>query len=187
MWVESLELENIRCFESASLRFVRKAEDPYKWVTFLGENGCGKSTALLALGLLLAGPEGAQSLLPRPLGWLRDESKQGKISAQIHQDDDDPGQFGSEKIRRAYGFSFWLTGTKPLTVNNRLYTEPSIVPGRAENTDVVAGECFSLGKIRLVRCWLWRLSTAYALQPGDRPLLANAGTVYQFLDAIRRG
>jgi energy-coupling factor transporter ATP-binding protein EcfA2 len=128
MWVESQDLENIRCFESASLRFLRKGEEPYQWVTFLGENGCGKSTALLALGLLLAGPEGAQSLLPRPLGWLRDESKQGKISARIHQADDDPGQFGSERIRRAYGFSYSLTGIKPLTVNNRLYTEPSIVP-----------------------------------------------------------
>ena len=128
MWVESLELENIRCFEGVSLRFLKKGEDHYQWVTFLGENGCGKSTALLALGLLLAGPEGAQSLLPRPLGWLKDESKLGKISARIHQDENDPGQFGSEKIRHMFGFSYSLTGSKPLTVNNRLYTEPSIVP-----------------------------------------------------------
>jgi hypothetical protein len=128
MWLESLDLENIRCFESASLRFLRTRDAPYRWVTFLGENGCGKSTALLACGLLLAGPEGAQLLLPRPSGWLRDESKAGKISARIHQNDDDPGQFGTEKIRRAYGFSYSLTGTKQLTVNKRLYTEPSIVP-----------------------------------------------------------
>ncbi len=128
MWLESLDLENIRCFDTATLRFAKRADEPYKWVTFLGENGCGKSTALQALGLLLAGPEAAQSLLPRPLGWLRDESKQGKISARIHQDDGDPGQFGTEKIRRAYGFSYSLTGTKSLTINNRLYTEPSIVP-----------------------------------------------------------
>src|SRR5580704_17535206 len=99
MWIESLDLENIRCFESATLRFMRSGEEPHQWVTFLGENGCGKSTALLALGLLLAGPEGAQSLMPRPMGWLRDESRQGKISARIHQADDDPGQFGNERIR----------------------------------------------------------------------------------------
>src|SRR5271155_3102544 len=112
MWVESRDLENIRCFAAIpTLRFSRKPDEPYHWVTFLGENGCGKSTALLALGLLLAGPEGAQSLLPRPLGWLRDESKPGRISARIHQDEDDPGKFGSEKIRRAYGFSYSLTGT----------------------------------------------------------------------------
>ncbi len=128
MWLESLDLENVRCFESTSLRFLKKAEEPYQWVTFLGENGCGKSTALQALGLLLAGPEATQSLLPRPMGWLRDESKQGKISARIHQDDNDPGRFGNERIRRAYGFSYSLTGTRPLTLNNRLYTEPSIVP-----------------------------------------------------------
>ena len=128
MWVESLDLENVRCFQSASLRFCKNPEERFNWITFLGENGCGKSTALQTLGLLLAGPEGAQSLLPRPLGWLRDETKQGKISTRIHQDDKDPGKFGSEKIRRAFGFSFSLTGIKPLTVNNRLYTEPSIVP-----------------------------------------------------------
>jgi hypothetical protein len=34
---------------------------------------------LQALGLLLAGPEGANQLLTRPLGWLRDEGRGGKI------------------------------------------------------------------------------------------------------------
>jgi len=55
MWVEELSLENIRCFEKATIKFSKK-EQP--WITFLGENGGGKSTALQALGLLLAGPEG---------------------------------------------------------------------------------------------------------------------------------
>ena len=68
MWVEELSIKNIRCFESVTLRFSNGAEQPYPWVTFLSENGGGKSTALQALGLLLAGPEGAQKLLPRPVG-----------------------------------------------------------------------------------------------------------------------
>jgi energy-coupling factor transporter ATP-binding protein EcfA2 len=127
MWVEELSIENIRCFESATLRFA-SGEKPYPWVTFLSENGGGKSTALQALGLLLAGPEGAQKLVPRPVGWLRDEGKPGKIGARIHQADDDPGKHGTEKVRHAFGYSYTLTGTQSQTVNKKLYTEPSIVP-----------------------------------------------------------
>ena len=133
MWLEELGIENIRCFDSVSLRFNRGPEEAYPWITFISENGGGKSTALQALGLLLAGPEGAQKLLPRPLGWLRDESKPGKISVKIHQDKNDPGKHGTEKVRRAFGYSYSLTGNKSLTINNKLYTEPSIVPAGQPN------------------------------------------------------
>jgi predicted ATPase len=147
MWVEELRLENIRCFESASLRFTSGADVPHRWVTFLSENGGGKSTALQALGLLLAGPEGAQKLLPRPLGWLRDETQTGKISAAIHQGPNDPGQHGTEKVRRAFGYSYTLTGSQPQTVNNKLYTEPSIVPaGQSILTWLRANAFTSTGK-----------------------------------------
>jgi hypothetical protein len=128
MWVEELRLENIRCFEGETLKFTNESNNPYPWVTFLSENGGGKSSALQSLALLLAGPEGAQKLLPRPLGWLRDESKVGKISIRIHQDENDPGQHGSKKKRHAFGYSYSLTGTRHLTINHKLYTEPSIVP-----------------------------------------------------------
>ncbi len=128
MWVESLELENIRCFESATLRFNHGREEPFRWVNFVSENGGGKSTALQALALLLAGPEGAQQLLQRPVGWLRDESKTGKVSARIHQDEHDPGQFGDETVRKAFSYSYVLTGSQQLTVNNKTYTEPAIIP-----------------------------------------------------------
>jgi ABC-type Na+ transport system ATPase subunit NatA len=57
MWVEKLTLENIKCFDNCEMVF-GTAKSRYKWVTLLGENGGGKSTALQALGLLLAGPEG---------------------------------------------------------------------------------------------------------------------------------
>lgn len=130
MWVEELSLENIRCFKSQRLQFA-KGSDCYPWVTFLGENGGGKSTALQALGLLLAGPEGAQKLVPRPLGWLRDETTPGKIGARIHQDSEDPGKHGTEKVRHAFSYSYNITGSQSLTVNNKLYTEPSIIPAAA--------------------------------------------------------
>jgi hypothetical protein len=83
---------------------------------------------LQALALLLAGPEGAQQLLTRPVGWLRDENKVGKVSTSIHQDDCDPGKHGNEKVRRAFGYSYSITGGKQLTVNNKLYTDPTVIP-----------------------------------------------------------
>jgi predicted ATPase len=126
MWVEELTLENIRCFEKSTVRFSKQGE-PYRWVTFLSENGGGKSTAIQALGLLLAGPEGAQQLLPRPIGWLRDEEHVGKLSIRIHQSDNDPGKYGEEKISRAFGYTYFITGSKPITIRNKQYTEPSII------------------------------------------------------------
>jgi hypothetical protein len=126
MWVEELRLDNIKCFDGQTLRFAKK-DEPYRWVTFLSENGGGKSTALQALGLLLAGPESVPKLLPRPLAWLRDESRFGRISVRIHKGDNDPGQFGEARVTRAFGYSFFVTGSKPLVIRNRRYNEPAIV------------------------------------------------------------
>ena len=127
MWIEELAIENIRCFESAKLRFSRHGQ-PCKWVTLLGENSGGKSTILQSIALLLAGPEGSQQLAPRPIGWLRDEEKVGKIGTRIHQGNQDPGQHGDTKVRKVFGYSFNLTGSRKLTVNQKVYTEPTIVP-----------------------------------------------------------
>ena len=128
MWIEELSLENIKCFEKISLKFGNKTE-PFKWVTLLGENGGGKSTMLQALGLLLAGPEGAQQLL-RPTGWLRNEDQYGRISTKIHKGPNDPGKFGEQKTRTSFGYSFLITGSKSLHIRKKLYTEPSIVENR---------------------------------------------------------
>jgi len=122
MRVENLTIANIRCFESQSISFRRK-----KWVTLLGPNGCGKSTVLQSLGLLLAGPEGAQNLLKRPVGWLRDETARGRLGVTVHQSANDPGQYGTKKVTKSFTYSFSVVGNTPLVVNNKTYTEPSIV------------------------------------------------------------
>jgi energy-coupling factor transporter ATP-binding protein EcfA2 len=122
MYVDSLTIENVRCFESQTIN-LRQA----RWVTLLGPNGCGKSTALQSLALLLAGPEGAQKLLQRPVGWLRNEAIRGRLGVTIHQSDNDPGKFGTKKVTRSFTYSFSLVGNKQLRVNNKLYTEPGIV------------------------------------------------------------
>jgi hypothetical protein len=125
MLVEEFKIDNVRCFENLALRFMR-GNTPCRWVTFLSENGGGKSTVLQALGLLLAGPEGAQQLLPRPFGWLRNEDQPGKITVRIRQGPKDPGRFGETKVSRAFGYTFFLTGSKRLTIRNKVFTEPSI-------------------------------------------------------------
>lgn len=133
MWTEELTLENIRCFDKIALRFSKKGDkkgEPYKWITLLGENGGGKSTTVQALALLLAGPEGAQQLLSRPIGWLRNEEQTGKISIRIHKGSNDPGQLGDKKITSVFGYTYFITGSKPLTIRKKQYTEPSIVENK---------------------------------------------------------
>jgi predicted ATPase len=134
MWIEKVTLENIKCFEHITLRFgTEKA--PYPWVTLLGENGGGKSTILQALGLLLAGPEGALQLTGnrRLEGWLKYESKPGKISTSIQKHSVDPGAFGEERKREKFGYTLFVTGRTALKIRNKQYTEPGIV----ENTDKI--------------------------------------------------
>jgi hypothetical protein len=127
MWVERLVVENIRSFERQSFSFTRERDEPYRWVTLLGENGGGKSTVLQALGLLLAGPEGAQTLLPRPVGWVRAESAAGQLDVRIHQGSGDPGRFGERKVSRSFGYGLRITGREHLTIRKQVYTEPTIV------------------------------------------------------------
>jgi predicted ATP-binding protein involved in virulence len=129
MWVEKLTLENIKCFDNCEIVF-GTANSRYKWVTLLGENGGGKSTALQAL--LLAGPEGATKLLNSPQGWLRDESNVGKISVKIHQDKKDPGKFGDKKVTKAFAYNYLITGSQAVEVSKKIFTEPTILEGELQ-------------------------------------------------------
>lgn len=141
MWLKAIRLENIKCFENTeeSLVFTRsgkrRSDKPFLWVTLLGENGVGKSTILQTMGLLLAGPESAKELLPRPDGWVRDSASHGKITAYIHQNDGDEGEFGDEKIRRNFSYSYIVTSDVPTKVKvpgrkeikSETFTEPTLI------------------------------------------------------------
>jgi hypothetical protein len=126
MFIEEITLENIKCFDRVTLR-LSQSKQPYKWVNLLGENGGGKSTVLQAISLLLAGPEGSLQLLPKPEGWLKDETKPGKITISIHQGKNDPGKYGGEKKeRKQFRYTFYITGSKKLRINNKDFFEPII-------------------------------------------------------------
>jgi len=135
MWVESITLNNIKCFDQQKISFTRNPSarryraKPYKWITLLGENGVGKSTILQALALLLAGPEAAKELLPRPAGWVRDPKFPGKLTAVLHKEDIDTGTFGEDKQRQTFSHSYFVTGSVAVEVgkDKQIYTEPALV------------------------------------------------------------
>lgn len=135
MWVEELTLENIKCFDKVTLKFKSKDNPRPNWITLLSENGSGKTTILQSLALLLAGPESAVQLLPRPIGWLKDESKVGKISIRIHKDECDSGKHGELKKRQSFGYSQHITGLKPISIRNKSHTQPGI----HESPDIALG------------------------------------------------
>lgn len=134
MWIEEISLENIKCFEKITLKF-GTANAPHKWVTLLSENGSGKTTILQAIALMLAGPESASQLLPRPVGWLKDQKTAGKISARLHKDINDSGTFGIDKKRTAFGYSMHVSGKEPISIRNKIHT----VPGIHESSDKILG------------------------------------------------
>jgi len=133
MWVEEIVLDNIKCFQKQSVMFGSKKER-YPWISLLGENGTGKSTILQAIALMLAGPEGASQLL-KPSGWLKDESKPGKLTVRIHQGENDPGSFsGEKKEKKAFQYTFYVTGEEKLIINNQTFTEPVITADTKSGT-----------------------------------------------------
>ncbi|MFM7439004.1 MAG: AAA family ATPase, partial [Snowella sp.] len=139
MWVESITISNIKCFQDQKINFTKNPKSPsyrakpYNWITLLGENGVGKSTILQALALLLAGPEAAKELLPRPAGWVRDANTPGKLSATLHKEETDAGIFGGEnKQRNTFSYSYFVTGSTPVEIgtakdNKQIYTEPALI------------------------------------------------------------
>lgn len=126
MWIEELSIENIKGFEKINLKFSSKKE-PVKWISLLGENGGGKSTVLQALGLLLAGPENVNKLLPVPYGWVRNEGYPGKLTIRIHQGDNDPGTYGEKKESKSFSYTYFITGSEQTSVRNKVYSEPTII------------------------------------------------------------
>jgi hypothetical protein len=132
MWVESITLTNIKCFREEKILFTRnqttgsKAK-PYSWITLLGENGVGKSTLLQALALLLAGPEAAKELLPRPTGWVRNRSRLGNLSIKLHKQEIDVGVFGEDQKRKTFSYSYSVTGYTPVEVGGVTYDRPVLV------------------------------------------------------------
>ncbi|PRX20723.1 putative ATP-binding protein involved in virulence [Paraburkholderia sp. BL18I3N2] len=85
MYLVDLELTNIRAIRHMSLDFrsTNGHKKTRRWTVLLGENGCGKSTVLKSIGLLLAGSEALPDLLGSTDQWIHNDAKQATISATI--------------------------------------------------------------------------------------------------------
>lgn len=85
MYLVDLELTNVRAIRHMSLDFrsTKPNEKTRRWTVLLGENGCGKSTVLKSIALLLAGSEALPDLLGAPDQWIHNDAKKATISATI--------------------------------------------------------------------------------------------------------
>lgn len=75
MYLVKIALQDVRSIESLNLDFRTATEDTRRWTLLLGENGCGKSSVLRAMALLLAGSEALPELLGDPDAWIRNGAK----------------------------------------------------------------------------------------------------------------
>jgi predicted ATPase len=83
MFLQSLQLENVRSLGDVQFDFRSGDGKTRKWTLLLGENGCGKSTVLRAIGLILAGPDALPELIGSPDTWIRNGASSCRISARL--------------------------------------------------------------------------------------------------------
>lgn len=79
MYIESIEIKNIRAIDSLKMRF----EKPAGWHVVIGDNGTGKSSVVRAIALALIGPEKSLALRLSWGDWLSAQQKTGSIKLQI--------------------------------------------------------------------------------------------------------
>lgn len=88
MYLLQVDIANLRAIRDLSVDFRDMRHDATsslarRWTVFLGENGCGKSSILKAIGLLLAGSEALPDLIDSPDQWIRNGAEEARIAARI--------------------------------------------------------------------------------------------------------
>jgi energy-coupling factor transporter ATP-binding protein EcfA2 len=90
MFLQSIKIENLRCFEAVEAEFGQAEGETRKWTVLLGENGAGKSTFLKAIALLTAGSDALSWMLPDPSSWVRNGAASARLSGTIATKDGRP-------------------------------------------------------------------------------------------------
>lgn len=101
MYLVNLELKNVRAIRQMKVDFrgTSSTSKTRRWTVLLGENGCGKSTVLKSIGLLLAGSEALPDLLGSPDQWIHNDAKQAVLQATICTDSGEERQLRLELNR----------------------------------------------------------------------------------------
>lgn len=90
MYLVELEITNLRAIHNVKLNFLDANGSPRRWTVLLGENGCGKTTILKAIGLILAGSDALPRLIEGDIStWIRNGQEQAKIRAVIQTADNE--------------------------------------------------------------------------------------------------
>lgn len=85
MYLADLELTNVRAIRRMHVSFRGNTSEVKgrRWTVLLGENGCGKSTVLKSIGLLLAGSEALPDLIGNPDDWVRNAASSAVLKATL--------------------------------------------------------------------------------------------------------
>ena len=102
MFLVRIALHDVRSIASLTLDFRAGADDARRWTLLLGENGCGKSSVLRAIALLLAGSDALPELLGDPAAWIRNGAKKCRIEGTLSTAKGEPREIALE-IHRGDG------------------------------------------------------------------------------------
>jgi len=102
MFLRRIVLEDVRCIQNIEMSFLRGDGGVRKWTLLLSENGCGKSTILRAIALVLAGRQAIPGVLGDPSSWIRANAKLCRIVAELESPGERPREI-ELKIRRGDG------------------------------------------------------------------------------------
>lgn len=83
MYIQKIQIENVRCFEKVDLDLTRPDGSLAGWTVIAGRNGSGKSTFLKAIALAAVGYERLQALDVRFATWMRKGQSRGAVNLAL--------------------------------------------------------------------------------------------------------
>ncbi len=107
MYIEKIEIENIKCFgdgkRGVKLDLTRPDGTCAGWTVLAGLNGSGKSTLLKAISLAAVGEKAALRMQESFLGWLRKGKRSGRVKLVVSPSGQDEFEGGTKSRDKPFG------------------------------------------------------------------------------------